>query len=302
VTQSRKRSLLGSPRARAVVRQWLPPIVSDGIGRLRRRPGTQEGSPDWEYRPSGWPTDGETRGWDVTSVRDSQLTAWPAFARAVEGSSPLGNVPMTTGDATYVDIGAHNTIMSFAYVAALASRHLDRISMLDWGGGLGQYGLLARSLLPGIEVEYHCRELPTLAGAGRLVHPSGTFHDTDDGALARTYDLVMASASLHYAADWRRTLASLVSVSSPYLYVTRLPVVRTVPSYVVVQRPYRYGYDTEYPGWFVNRGEFLGAAAELGLSLLREFLVWETPNVRGAPEQAQYRGYLLVTRRGTDLT
>ena len=127
MTPPRKRSLLGSPRIRAVVRQLLPPIVSDGIGRFRRRSGTREGSPDWEYRPSGWPTDGEIRGWDVTSVREVQLTAWPAFVRAVDGSSPLGNVPMTKDDATYIDIGAHNTFMSFAYAAALASRYLDRM-------------------------------------------------------------------------------------------------------------------------------------------------------------------------------
>jgi hypothetical protein len=51
-------------------------------------------------------------------------------------------------------------------------------------------------------------------------------------------------------------------------------------------------YDTEYPGWFLNRGQFLDEAATLGLRLRREFLTGEEPAVAGAPEQAVYRGFL----------
>jgi hypothetical protein len=60
----------------------------------------------------------------------------------------------------------------------------------------------------------------------------------------------------------------------------------------VVQRPREYGYETEYPGWFINRRELLDAAAEAGLEHRREFLIMERPVVPGAPEQCEYRGFL----------
>ena len=81
------------------------------------------------------------------------------------------------------------------------------------------------------------------------------------------------------------------------LYLTRQPCVQHAPSYVVVQRPYRHGYQTEYPGWFLNQPELLGYSAELGLRLVREFLVDERPFVPNAPEQADYRGFLFAARR-----
>ena len=37
---------------------------------------------------------------------------------------------MLTGDA-----GAHNMLVTFAYVLALAADGRDRLSVLDWGGG-----------------------------------------------------------------------------------------------------------------------------------------------------------------------
>ena len=62
----------------------------------------------------------------------------------------------------------------------------------------------------------------------------------------------------------------------------------------VVAKEQLVGYDTEYPGWFLNRDEFLGAAKESGLTLLREFLINEVPYVPNAPEAADYRGFLFA--------
>lgn len=81
-------------------------------------------------------------------------------------------------------------------------------------------------------------------------------------------------------------------VSQDYLYVTRLPIVSKAPSFVVVQRPWPFGYETEFLGWFLNRGELLECARDSGLELTREFLIQEMPVVKGAPEQGEYRGFL----------
>jgi putative methyltransferase (TIGR04325 family) len=187
-------------------------------------------------------------------------------------------------------------MMTFGYVLARVSHRRERVSLLDWGGGIGQYSVYARALLPDVDLDYHCRELPLLASAGRSVLPDITFHDTDASLLYRAFDLVMASGSLHYSEDWRSVLQLLTEMAKPYLYVTRLPIAQEASSFVVLQRPYRYGYLTEYPGWFLNRQEFLEAAGALGLSVLREFLIDERPDVPNSPEAVDYRGFLF--RRG----
>jgi putative methyltransferase (TIGR04325 family) len=270
--------------------QLLPPILGEPIRRawIRRRSGL----PEWEYLPDGWPQEDVTRpGWAAESIVSTQLARWAHFIRGVEGTTPFGRSTEAASPAEQ-DYAVHNTVMSFGYVLARAAHGRSRLSMLDWGGGIGHYYVYASALLADVELDYHCRDLPRFAAAGRSVLPQATFHDVDETALARTYDLVFASSSLHYSKDWRGTLANLASVTDHFLYVTRQPFVETAPSFVVVQRPHRYGYMTEYPGWFLNRSEFLAEADTLGLRLLREFLIEERPVVPGAPEQADYRGFL----------
>jgi putative methyltransferase (TIGR04325 family) len=273
---------------RKLARDWLPPAVVDMVRRARapRGPG------DWEYRPEGWRADAaEVGGWNVESIRDAQLRTWPDFVRLAEGSGPLG-INHTDLVPNSEDHGAHNTVMSFAYVLALAAAGRSAVSLLDWGGGIGHYGVLSRSLLPHTQVDYYCKDVPLLCAGGRSVLPEATFFEQDEACSGRTYDLVLASSSLHYSEDWRATLALLAKVTGRYLYVTRLPVVQQAPSYVVVQRPHACGYHTEYQGWFLNREALLGAADSLGLALVREFLIDERPPVPNAPEQAGYRGFL----------
>ena len=60
----------------------------------------------------------------------------------------------------------------------------------------------------------------------------------------------------------------------------------------MLQRPTAHAYDTEYPLWVFNRGEFLEAARQCGLVLQREFLISQGPRLHRAPEQGTFRGYL----------
>ena len=77
----------------------------------------------------------------------------------------------------------------FGYVLALAARHRDQLTVIDYGGNLGDYYWIGKALLPGVELEYHCKELPEVAAAGRLLTPDVIWH-TDDTCLAASYDLV----------------------------------------------------------------------------------------------------------------
>jgi putative methyltransferase (TIGR04325 family) len=277
---------------RELLRQLLPPVVVAMARRLRG--GGRAIEPrEWQLVPEGWAygrSHPEVKGWDVASVLAMQRERWPRFVALLEANGPLG-ISHESDLSDRGDLVSHNTIMTFAYVLGLVTHLRERVSFLDWGGGLGHYYLLARQLQPGVGIEYHCKELPLLAQQGARLFPDQHF-TSDERCLARTYDFVMASTSLQYEEDWCRLLARLARATAGLLYVTGLPVVEHAASFVFVQRPYPYGYDTEYLAWCLNRDEFLTEAVNTSLALVREFVVGYRPPISGAPEQNEYRGFL----------
>lgn len=296
-------------RIRLFLKGLTPPYLWNALktvkDRLRAEPPPSapepEAPPEWEYVPEGWArqnADPAVKGWDVEAIAESYRRRWPSFVRALKGAGPLGvahEVPEGVEVPTD-DRGAHNTLVSYAYVLALAARSKNRVSVLDWGGGSGHYFVISRAVLPDVELDYHCRDVPRLAGLGRELVPEAHFYE-DDSCLERQYDLVLVSGSLQYSEDWSGTLARLAAATGGYLYVTRLPVARSSASFVVVQRPYAYGYDTEYLGWVLNRDELLAAAAAGDLELVREFLMVDLLSARGAPEDPiEHRGFLFRAR------
>jgi putative methyltransferase (TIGR04325 family) len=272
--------------ARALAKRMLPPALVDA----GRRVGLF-GAREWEYVSSEWASpDARVAGWDVQSVVDAQVAKWPAFLKFVDQTGPLG-IAHEALSPTSTDQGAHNTVVSYGYVLARAAHGKDTLSVLDWGGGLGHYYVFSTALLPGVEFDYTCKDLPRICAAGHVLLPAISFCD-DDSCLSREYDLVHAGTSLHYSQDWRDTAARLARAAAAYLYVSRLPVVSSSQRFVVVQRPYRYGYGTEYLCWFLNRAEFVEHIRSCGFELAREFLVADRPYVFGAPEQGEFRSYL----------
>ena len=82
------------------------------------------------------------------------------------------------------------------------------------------------------------------------------------------------------------------------MFLSHVPLVETAAAYVVVQRPGRVGYDTEYLSWVFNRSELLSEAVASGLALEREFLmVDEKYEISGAPERCDNRGFLFRVGR-----
>jgi putative methyltransferase (TIGR04325 family) len=176
-------------------------------------------------------------------------------------------------------------------VLARTGHGRERISVLDWGGGVGQYFPLARALLPEVKIDYHCKDVPVLASVGRELLPEISFYD-DDSCLDRRYDLVLAAGSLQYVEDWQNTLRRLAGATQRYLLLTRTPTVGQSQSFVVLQRGQPYGFGTDVLEWFFNRYELLECAAGTGMRLVREFVMLDQTPAAGVPEQAQYRGFL----------
>jgi putative methyltransferase (TIGR04325 family) len=283
-------------RIRNLVKSWSPPNAL----LLGRRLLDYVRPAPWEYVPNGWETtDPSIKGWNVERVIEIETRKWQTFLKLLEGSNALG-LNHESPEPTNSDLDAHNLVMSYAYVLALTARMQPRISVLDWGGGLGHYYAIAKSLIRDLELDYYCYDLPLICAAGRQLLPEVTFYDQEDLCLSRQYDLVFSSYSLPYSRDWKKTAAGLAAMTSSYLYITRLPVVEKSKGFVVVQRPRAVGYGTEYLSWFLNRQEFLDYLSSLGMELVREFLVADKPLVHRAPEQAVLRGFLFHSKAQKD--
>lgn len=293
---------------------WLlkaltPPIVVIAVkGLLRRlghlppkRPEPEPDLPDATEPPEFEVVPTEriaTGGWDAGAVAEAYVEKWPQWVAALEGPGPLGVYHEARAGEHLArdDLAAHNMLLSFAYVVARAAAGRDRISVLDWGGGLGHYAVLADAVLPQTTFDWHCREVPSIAAAGAKANPSVTFH-ADDRCLDRTYDLVFASSSLQYEPDWERLLGRLAAATTGFLFVTRVPVALETESFAVLQRAGAYGYETEYAGWVIARSRLLTAAESAGLVLERELLLdaWMSP--AGAAESPiGHRGFLFRPR------
>jgi hypothetical protein len=280
-----------------IAKLFLPPIIVQSLARLR--------SPNpknymLEYAPNAWeltraPDAAQTDGWNAESVAETERVKWQAFCRNLEGSGPLG----FTHEHPDLDVTRyvpfHNIHMSYAYVLALTAHHKDEISVLDWGGALGHYYQIGKAVLPEVQIEFHCKEVPKLVEAGRQLNPNVHWY-ADESCLTRSYDLVMINSSLQYSPDWQAILRRLAACAAQYVFLTRLPVVENSPSFTARQRV----YGSEMIFLALNQAEVLQVAANAGLKLLREVVVGDRPYVHGAPEQCELRGWLFKRVSGSN--
>lgn len=268
---------------RAFLKNWLPPALLTCLQRGLNfiRPA------QWEYVPEGWKTPLKTRGWNLAEIAQTQQTKWGSYQKIIQSSRSLGvNHEDTT--ITEKNVIAHNLMMTFTYVLSLSSRNPNP-TMLDWGGGIGHYGLLAQEIIP--DVRYSCFDLPELCKVGRTVLPNATFFEDSAEALAHQYDLVYAGSSIWYDENWKQTIDQLTAASKQYLCVNKMIFVEQTPSFVAIQRPHGI-YNTEYLCWILNKAEFISYVEAKGFKLVRELLIDKSPFIFRAPEQGNIIGFL----------
>lgn len=250
--------------------------------------------PEWEIVPDTADTWDGLGGWDHQSIVATQRAKWPDFLKTVEGPGLMGRSHEAIN--AMPDLATHNTIISFGYALGRVCTPGRTVSMLDWGGGLGHYCLYARALFPEQDFEFHIKDLPGLCAAGAELLPDVTFHADDATALARSYDFVLASSAVHYARDPYAKMLELCAAARQRILITRTPVLDVGTDVLVVQRPHRYGYLTEYAGWVMNRQRLVDSVEANGFVLERQFLIGEQPYLPDMEEQAQYYGFLFRKR------
>ncbi|MBP0029005.1 methyltransferase, TIGR04325 family [Roseofilum sp. Guam] len=241
----------------------------------------------WEYVPEGWlRRDEKIKGWNIKAILDVRKHQWKGLVDQLKKNALLSD-----------DYSQQNNYILFAYVLSLTAQKKEEISILDWGGGLGEYYLIAQSLLPNVKINYSCAEVPILCEAGRSLQPDVTFYEEARDCFAHEYDLVFCSSALQYAQDWTTLVEKMVKSTRLYLYITRLPVIQNYSSFVVLQRAYDYGYNTEYLSWFLNIYELVNYVEGLDMKKVRDFLIAERFSVPGAPEVGEGRGLLFSQNR-----
>jgi len=267
-----------APTAKQIFKNIVPPVLWSVGRNLKRRFAHSE--THFQFAPRGWstPLPGGSHSddfWTTFSAREHAGTE-ELIAR-IQARQPLLD---TGGDD-------HTNYILFGYALALVARQQAQVSVLDYGGNLGYYYWLGRALVPGVELDYHCKELPKVAEAGRRLTPEITWH-TDDGVLGRSYDLVMFSSSIQYLPNWQDLLIRAGQAASTYLLLADVPTVRDVPAYVATQRE----CGKTNLQIIMNRSEIVGTVERAGLRLVREFAMGPHPPIANAPEQPMCLGWL----------
>ncbi|HEX6164520.1 MAG TPA: hypothetical protein VFZ31_14215 [Vicinamibacterales bacterium] len=232
-----------------------------------------------ELAPDGW----ATARWAANE------TYWSHFVDREEAACTTLIAAVRDGrDVVLLDPDERIKRVTFAEVIAVASRGRERMTVLDVGGNLGDYYWIARSRHPGVELDFHCLELPAVAAAGRRINPAVTFHTGED-VLDRQFDLIMFSSALQCMQHWQSMLARAARSADRYVFLSDVPTLSSAKSFVIAQ--HHDGHVNLHHQF--NRGELLEAIAGMGLKVLREFDMGPHPRVRNAPEQSICTGWLL---------
>lgn len=266
------------------VLDWTPPAVLRGIRYCMCfvRPAA------YEFVGYAWPAN-TTAGWEVSGVSQAREKGWNEFLQSMEGTKLFGIRESDLSFPYHVNTNVQNLYLTFGYCLALSFCGKQTATVLDWGGGTGNYHVIAKKLFPMASLDYSSADLPSVCESGRKLLPGIRFID-DDSWKKGKYDFVFSSSSLQYLNDWRPILLALIQSSKKFLYITRMPFVQVSKSFVMIQRAQEYG--TEYPGWVINKREFIGFVEKHGLKLRQEFFNHAGPFIYKAPEQNVYMGFL----------
>ena len=277
-------------QAKKFMQRLLPPVAIDfiknNLGYIGLAP--------WKYVPEGFDYKINSKGWDMAEIAKLQHDKWDDYVKIIKGVSPLGINHESSNSNEYVDPFFHNLLISFAYVLTLSGIKKQKINFLDWGGGIGHYGLLAEELVKpaGLEVNYFCYDFEVFGDSGKKLNPQFNFFSDGDKYLSQPFDLIVASSSIWYEKEWKHGVDKLCAHDTEYLYITRMIFIEDKPSYVALQQPSYMGYKTEYLFWVINKNEFLNYVLEKGYALIKQFEFGNVTPVFKAPEQGTMKGFL----------
>jgi putative methyltransferase (TIGR04325 family) len=268
-----------------MLQSLTPPLLWTLARNLKRRWFHSVDHYSYAHAPDGWstrlPDAGTPESYWTNYLHRGRVKRAAWIAQVREGKAATAEYDI---DLKRITLG---------YVLALIARDHHAISVLDYGGGLGEDYWVGRMLVPDLTLDYHCKEFPALAEAGRALSPEVKWH-TDDACFQQQYDLVMFSSSLQYLADWKQMIRLAAVAAQRHLLITDIPIVRDVATFVATERT-PSGTNLH---WILNLDELVAAVDDAGFSIVRELGTGDYPDVANAPQQPTCAA-LLFNRRSS---
>lgn len=236
----------------------------------------------WGYVGSQWPSEADAThsGWSfqaIADVRRKQVAEFLARAPAIAVGDTLMEQANTLVAATAVN-HAHSRV----------GGNVRPLSVLDWGGAVGLTAATLRRLLPAIPLTYTVKEIGDICRLGTELMPDVAFIEDADKAIAGRYDLVIASASIHYSRDWSAVVAGLANAATNSLLIARQPTVRDQASFIARQ----HAYGSAFTCWILNERELVESVRRCGFEVAQRFLSGDGAMIDSAPKQPTFHSYL----------
>jgi putative methyltransferase (TIGR04325 family) len=174
-----------------------------------------------------------------------------------------GVAALERGEPLDYSLRQRNVVLPVA--AGILLARLERLRVLDFGGGLGTSYLVLREAMPMVErVDYTVCEVESICETGRALYAPGKgprFQTAfPDGA---GFDLVHAASVLQYIEDWQGIVARLASLKPMLLSLADI-FAGAFPAFVTLQTY----YDSRIPHWFLNEAAFVREVERHGYRLL----------------------------------
>lgn len=230
------------------VREWVPSVVMQFVeANVLGRAVTFRGPyPSWQAAVDA------SAGYDNASIVEAAVSAARKVCR---------------GDADYDRDGVtfHGRRIEPGVVATLlfaAARSGQRLTVLDFGGGLGSTYRQCRAMLTSVAMTWNIVEQRGFVEAGQREFETENlrfFHRIDEAVTQQLPDVVLASSVLAYVESPYETLAALTAVAAPYLVIDRTALVDRPTDILAVQNVSKtlYGERAAYPAWCLSRPRLL---------------------------------------------
>jgi putative methyltransferase (TIGR04325 family) len=211
-----------------------------------------------------------SNGWD------SDIITKKKFQAAIKVRDGLSEFEQDS--IMYDKIIYSETILAFLILHM--SRHKNKISIIDFGGGLGTNYFQNRKILGGLyntSVSWNIVELPLLSELGREHFANSQltfFSDIGDAirAVRDVADSVLFSGSLQYIPEPFALLDQVIDRGGKLLAFDRLVVSPTENHAVFVHVPHpEYYYPATYPSWCFSKELFIRNLAARGFQLVEHF-------------------------------
>jgi len=157
-------------------------------------------------------------------------------------------------------------LLPFLAAIGAANSKENRISILDFGGGLGStYISVAAACANGQVVDYHVVDSKSICQAGKRRfkdNPRLHFYDHLPDEI-QAVDIICLSSSIQYIEDWKGLLREITKYDPQYILLADLPA-GDISTYATVQNH----YESKIPHWFFNVTEVIETMTSIDFSLL----------------------------------